>query len=65
MTEQSWRIYNHYLRCRAVGRWPVDPIVERHAAIIRSVEDLARQSQGMDQLLTLAQIMMPVAKGRK
>jgi hypothetical protein len=31
--------YMHYLECRAVGRFPDDDLVRRHARIIRSVED--------------------------
>ena len=31
--------YQHYLECRAVGQFPDDPLVKKHAAIIHMVED--------------------------
>ncbi len=38
-TERSRQIIAHYHRCRAVGRFPADPLVERNAAVIREYED--------------------------
>ncbi len=38
-SEKSARIYQHYRECRAVARFPDDPIVKRHAAIIRALHD--------------------------
>lgn len=44
--EDVYRMVAHYLRCKAVLRFPADPLVERNAAIIRLVEDgLARAEQ--------------------
>jgi hypothetical protein len=38
-TDRSWRAYDHYRKCRAVGVFPDDPIVRRNAAVVRAVED--------------------------
>ncbi len=43
LSTRNWRAYEHYQRCRAVGRFPHDPIVEQNAAIIRKVEDEAAE----------------------
>jgi hypothetical protein len=39
LSEANQRCYEHYRECRAVGRFPDDPIVRRNAAIIREIED--------------------------
>lgn len=31
--------YEHWLKCRATGRFPDDPIVARNAAVIQAVTD--------------------------
>lgn len=41
LSEQNWQAYTHYLECRAVGEFPNDPIVRRHARLIRQIEDAA------------------------
>lgn len=41
LSPKNRKALEHYRRCRAVGRFPVDPIVERNAAIIREIEDAA------------------------
>lgn len=38
LTPTGQAIYNHYLECRAIGQFPDDPLVRRHAAIIYRVE---------------------------
>lgn len=48
--------YQHYLQCKAVGRFPEDAIVERNAGLIRQAEEIAerarqrRMSNGIQQL---------------
>ena len=37
LSESNQRCYEHYLECRAVGKFPDDPIVRRNAAIIAEV----------------------------
>lgn len=39
LTEQNYRAYLHYLECRAVGKFPDDPIVRRNARILRALQD--------------------------
>lgn len=39
LSDRLKKVWTHYRRCRAVGRWPKDGLVEHHAAIIRAVED--------------------------
>jgi len=45
MTEKSRQAFRHYLRCRAVNRFPVDELVEHNAALIRAVEDQIQKSE--------------------
>jgi hypothetical protein len=47
---------DHYLRCRATGRFPDDPLVARNAAIIRSIENelRRRRTEELRSLLTAA-----------
>ena len=39
LSEKNRRAFGHYLQCRAVGRFPEDPIVRRNAVVIREVHD--------------------------
>jgi hypothetical protein len=41
LSDKNLRAYLYHLRCRAVGRFPEDPIVERNAALIASALELA------------------------
>lgn len=50
LTEQNFRAWQHYRRCRAVNRWPNDPIVERNATILRELYD-ELEARPMNQLL--------------
>lgn len=38
---RGWRAYGHYLECKAVGAFPDDDVVRRHAALIRQAEEVA------------------------
>lgn len=40
LTRRNEQAFDHYLRCRAVGRFPHDPLVASNAALVRSVFDL-------------------------
>jgi hypothetical protein len=50
----------HYRECRAVG-WQVpevaDPLVRRHAAIIREVEDIVERQSATEGLVTLGRML--------
>lgn len=56
MSEQSRAVWLHYSECRAVGQFPDDPIVRRHAGLIRRIEDAhARNTIAgrLDSIITL------------
>jgi hypothetical protein len=60
--------YEHYVQCKAVGRFPDDEIVERNAGIIRSVEDAharkVQQNNGEVFLQTAQAIIQSMALPR-
>ena len=39
MTRKNYAAYQHYIECKAIGKFPDDPIVRRNAATIRAIED--------------------------
>lgn len=43
LSENNQNCYEHYRECRAVGKFPEEPIVLRNAAIIREIEDAVNQ----------------------
>ncbi|MEQ8788878.1 MAG: hypothetical protein RIC55_21380 [Pirellulaceae bacterium] len=45
MRQRNTLAYEHYLRCRATGQFPIDAIVARNAAIIRSIEEEFERSR--------------------
>ncbi len=56
-SEREWRIWTYHRECRAVGRFPDDAIVRRHAGIIEGVlEDIRdqRAAAGAELLHQLA-----------
>lgn len=53
LNDRLWLAYQHYRRCRAVNRWPEDPIIERNAEIIREVEDDVAKQQENEMLALL------------
>lgn len=52
LTWQNVQAYRHYRECKAVGRFPDDPIVRRNAGIICAVED-AVEHERQDRLFVL------------
>lgn len=44
LTPQNKQAYEFYKECEATNSFPLDPIVRRWAAIIRAVEDAAREA---------------------
>jgi len=38
-TPQNEQCYRHYLECKATNQWPDDPLVRRHAGLIRRLEE--------------------------
>ena len=60
LTDQNWLAYQFHQECKAVGRFPGDPIVRRNAAIIESVErdiDRSRQRLLQQQLSTILSLV--------
>lgn len=45
LNERNQQALEHYLRCRAVGKFPDDELVAEHAAIIRSIMDAHEASR--------------------
>jgi len=50
LTPANWRVYAHYLQCRAVNDFPKDGIVRRNAAIISRILDEAHRASLASQL---------------
>lgn len=53
LTPANWLCYNHYLRCRATGIWPADPLVQYHARILSAIEREAWEAKQIAQLQSL------------
>lgn len=45
LTARNWAAYGHYRRCRAVGRFPADALVERNAALCAQVREEAAEAR--------------------
>lgn len=39
LSDKNYQAWQHYLECRAVGKFPDDPIVRRNARVLRDVYD--------------------------
>jgi hypothetical protein len=57
MSAQSWQIWTHYQECKAVGRFPDDPVVARHAGILRQMEDGFATSSVSGKLLMIIELL--------
>ncbi len=58
LSEKNWRAFAHYRRCKAVGRFPVDEIVEYNAAIILGVEESVQRSEVIGRLDSIAMMLV-------
>lgn len=56
LSEKNLRAYHHYQKCRAIGRFPDDELVARHAVIIKSVFDELQRHEDA-QLLSLIKVI--------
>jgi hypothetical protein len=54
LTPQNRRCYEHYMRAKATGRFPDDPLVAHHAGIIRAVEEAAERRRHRELVELLA-----------
>ena len=57
LSDKNRMAYWHYLQCRAVGRFPDDPIVERNAAIIRQVLDAHEHEKWTEFRVSILKIL--------
>jgi hypothetical protein len=48
LSDKNVRAYLHYKECKAVGRFPDDPIVTRNARIIAGAEESVKESRQME-----------------
>lgn len=62
MSDTHWLTFRSYLRWKAVGRFPVDGIVERNAGVIRLAEDQLARAEQVETLVRLALIMGAVRR---
>lgn len=51
LSPKNWQAYEHYLRCKATGRFPDDWIVARNASAIRRAEDSVEQHRRLELAL--------------
>jgi len=56
-TEKSRRAIAHYQQCKALGRFPLDMIVERNAGLIAPIEEAARLAQAKDAAGLIAMLL--------
>lgn len=61
-TERSLRALEHYERCKAVGRFPLDVIVERNAGLISAIERDCERSESYDAAGNLALLLIAAGK---
>jgi hypothetical protein len=68
MDERLWKVWRHYLGCRAVGRFPVqewgeDELVLQHARLLAEVFRLHEESQRRQFELAVIQASMAAGIG--
>lgn len=57
LSPRNAQALDHYQRCKAVGRFPHDAIVERNAGIIRCLEDAYAKTK-QDQILEMLGVLL-------
>lgn len=67
LSDDNYRAWLHYQRCKAVGRFPADAMVERNAGIIRTIEEQVARDQQERYTQTVVAAMMTAAltKGKR
>jgi len=56
LTLANMECVQHYLECKAIGQFPDDPLVRRHAAILQMVErEVAKYDRQQELTLTTLQ----------
>lgn len=57
LSPQNWLCYKHYQRCAAIGRFPDDPLVAEHAAIIQEAEREAWEQNQLDAIRSMLPVL--------
>lgn len=57
LTSRDWQVIAHYFECKAVGKFPDDPIVTRHAAILSRLEDERKHLEVKHRLESIGQLL--------
>lgn len=57
LTDANWMAWLHYQRCRAVGKFPEDELVERNAGLIRMVEEQVARDRAGEPMTVLAAVL--------
>lgn len=66
LSEKNWECYLHYLKCKAIGRFPEDEIVENHAGLVRMIEDHVDRQAGIEPMaMVLGTILKTQAKAAR
>jgi len=66
LTYQNERVLRHFEMCRAVGQFPDDDTVRRHAAILEPIFQDQEQKRETDELsVKLARLLLPKVANRK
>jgi hypothetical protein len=64
LSERGRRVLAHYQECRAVGRFPDDPLVQYHAGLVRQVEDAHDRGLTRQQVELLTAVLTAFGAGR-
>ncbi len=62
LSDKNAAAWRHYRQCAAVGRFPVDALVERHALLLATLLDDVARSERDGERLFLAQILTLAAR---
>ena len=57
LSEQNRLVFQHYLECAAVGKFPDDPIVARHAMILKQLEKDWQRLEQTKERIELAKLL--------
>lgn len=50
LTPKNQKVYQHWKECKAVGQFPEDDIVKKHAALIQDIVDQANEHKQMQMM---------------
>jgi hypothetical protein len=61
LSERGWRVWTHYRECAAVGQFPDDPLVRRHASLLRQVIDSVAEGKVEQRQSLLMSVIVQLA----